>query len=837
MVRFLRWTLIVFAVLITTLNFFGLEQFSRSPYHGIRHNNLVFLEFHEESPVLGVDLRAGDHIRAVDGVRVRNIVHFKYINYSNHDLAPQVYTFARGDSIFDIKINYIRQPQSKIFKKISLSFVAFTFILVGFYLNLKRPDILGRLFSVNCLMFSFILTERPAVSTPVFHVMGELFYDCLFAFLPAFFLHFFLIFPGNEIQKGTRRYTVGRLLYFPPALIFLSFFVLALINYTSEISHMALMISNGFVSIYWLFYMIGGVAMFIRTYMISDSIKRIKFRIAMLGLVIGTVPVTIVIVLKQFAPSFYLPFDYISVIFMSFISISFAYVILKHDAFDMKTVFRAGLAYVILPLFLAGLFYFIAKEMGEKFPEFPGIRHFPTMLASVILLLIAFLVAKAGVQKLADRLFFKDRKIFREQVIDFSRKIQFISSIPDISDFVSSELREFFESEYIHIFLKNDKKNFILMHSFPVDSNIPLTSFPAGMKLIELAAKKRQPVMIEYYDRLWIKNNLDRISLELLSIIDVSIMLPLIEQNEMLGFILLGKKKTGKLYNKTDVETLELIGERCSAAIRHNILYKVSVEKEKLEKEVHLASKIQKKLLPEFPPDLKNTKITGRLENSREVGGDFYDFVEFSEESVGIAVADVSGKGIPASLLMTTLQASFRAEATVEKSPGEVLSALNQSLFKRSDSSEFATFFYAIYNDNTGILHYSNGGSFPPVLLHADGAISQLKRGGILIGVDSKSVYNEGIVKLRPGDILAIYTDGVIDQENLQENYFGEKRFLDFLKNNDGMEPLALVDKLYDTLMNFGEGLLKDDMTTVILKRKKAENTESEKQTGKKSLL
>ncbi|MBN2185697.1 MAG: SpoIIE family protein phosphatase [Candidatus Krumholzibacteriota bacterium] len=820
MARFLRCVLIAVALVIILLDFFGLEDFANSPYHGIRHSNLVFLEYFDDSPAKDSGLIAGDRIFAVDGVPVRNIIHFKYLTYSNLDHRPQTYTIARGDSLFHTKIEYISQPRPRFFEKIALSFVAFTFILVGFYLILKRHDILGRLFSINCFIFSFLLTERPAVSTPVLHVIGELFYDCLFAFLPAVFLHFFLIFPGKDIHRGSRRSMLTKWLYLPPSLIFISFFVLALMNYSSEIDPSILLISNSIVSIYWVLYMIGGVTMFIRTYMTSDSIQKIKFRIAALGLVTGTVPVTAVIVLRQFVPSFHLPLEFLSMISLSFISISFAYAILKHDAFDMRKVFKAGLAYVILPIFFVGLFYFSAKAFGPKFPNFPGGGHYPTILASVLLALIAVLLVKAEIQNFVDRLFMKDRKVFRSKVIEFSRRIQFLGSIKEISDFAVSELKNLLKSEHIHIFLKDGSKKFIHRQSSPAGIHIPLTEFPDGIEIINMSREKRRPIMVEYYDRLWINNNLDRISIELISLLNVSVILPLIEQNEMLGFILLGKKRSGKPYNRTDAEILELIGERCSAAIRHNILFNVSVEKEKLEKEVRLASEIQKRLLPENPPELNNTSISGRLLNSMDVGGDFYDFVEFTEEVVGIAVADVSGKGIPASLLMTTLQASFRSEATTEKSPAEVITALNKSLYRRSELSKFATFFYAKYDDSSGLLRYSNGGSFPPLLIRQDGKIEQLKRGGILVGVDPDSYYNEGAVMLFPGDLLMIYTDGVIDQENSKGDYFGEERLTSFLKSHTELKADEIIRKLYEAIRIFGEGSFKDDMTSVILKRR-----------------
>jgi len=146
MTRFLRPTIIVIAVLITLIDFFGLEDFSRSPHHGIRHNNLRFLEYDKDSPARGSGLLEGDRIVAVDGVSVRNIIHFKYLTYSNSTFAPQNYTIARNDTVFNTQINYIRQPHIRVYQKIGFSFVAFTFILVGLYLILKRTDILGRLY-------------------------------------------------------------------------------------------------------------------------------------------------------------------------------------------------------------------------------------------------------------------------------------------------------------------------------------------------------------------------------------------------------------------------------------------------------------------------------------------------------------------------------------------------------------------------------------------------------------------------------------------------------------------------------------------------------------------
>ncbi|MBU8922730.1 MAG: SpoIIE family protein phosphatase, partial [Bacteroidales bacterium] len=772
MPRTLRIALMIIAVLITILDLFGIEDLARSPYHGIRHNNLVFLEYEKESPNAEKGLLAGDRIVAVDGIRPRNIIHFKYLIRSNTSFSSQVFTIARTDSLFEIRIDTKAQPGKKIFQKIALSLTALTFMVVGSYVIYKRQDILGRLYAFNCLLFAFLLTERPSTSISLLHVMGELFYDGVFAFLPAVFLHFFLIFPGKEIHAGTRRSAIERNLYVVPALIFLSMFILALVHFSKEMPPSILLVFNGIASVYWLIYMTGGVSLFIRTYITSDKVQRVKFRIATIGLIAGTAPVTIVMLVRQFAPSLDIPFDSFSMLFLSFMSISFAYAILRHDAFDMRVVFKTGLAYILVPVILGSMIYLFARGIFEKFPGFLDGKQLSMMMIVLMLAVIAFVMARAGIIHFVDWVFFRNRQKFRERMIEYSRRIQFLSSQEDIADFTAEEIYEMFRPEYVHIFMfEEDKDTYVRRKSRPEATVLPLTSLPSSMKLIRIAQAGRQPVMVEYFDSLWASNNLDRISLELISMVRISVVVPMVEQNEMPGLIIIGRKRSGKPYDGADAEMLEILGERSAAAIRNNVLFHVSKEKEKLEKEVHLASKIQQRLLPEAPPHLKHSTVKGKLRNCLEVGGDFYDFVEFDSGKIGIAVADVSGKGIPASLLMTTLQASFRAEATEDRSPGEVLSALNKSLYIRSEVSKFATFFYAVYDDCNGLLHYCNGGSFPPLLIRNDGTVIQLKRGGILVGVDPESVYLEGMVKLRKNEVLAVYTDGIIDQENSREEY------------------------------------------------------------------
>ena len=278
-IRVIRVCLVATAILITILEFFGIRDFFRSPYTGLSHQSLVIREVDESGPNANLPIETGDKILAVDGEIVRNVNHFKYLVYSNTEFETQVYTLARGDSLFQASVACAPQPTDKTNKRFTLMVVGFTFILVGFIVVLRRPDILGLLFTANFNIFSFLLTVRPVTSSSLLHITGELAYDLLFIFLPALFLHFSLLYPGRTISVGTRRSRLIRLLYIPPAVIFVMTFVLALSSYSGSDVHAAVGIIEALITIYWALYIILVLVAFIRTYVVSDKAQRVKFRI------------------------------------------------------------------------------------------------------------------------------------------------------------------------------------------------------------------------------------------------------------------------------------------------------------------------------------------------------------------------------------------------------------------------------------------------------------------------------------------------------------------------------------------------------------------------------
>jgi serine phosphatase RsbU (regulator of sigma subunit) len=238
--------------------------------------------------------------------------------------------------------------------------------------------------------------------------------------------------------------------------------------------------------------------------------------------------------------------------------------------------------------------------------------------------------------------------------------------------------------------------------------------------------------------------------------------------------------------------------------------------KEALEREVEIAREVQRELLPRSVPLVRGLEIAGICIPAIGVGGDYYDYLPLQDERIGLVIADVSGKGIPAALLMAGLQASVRSLALPGVSPCEVNRRLNDMLHQSTSASRYATLFFALYDPQDRSLHYSNAGHFPPIHLGVHGA-AYLSQGGLPIGLMPGSLYGEGRRELGLGDLLALYTDGVVETPNASGEEFGNARLVEVLTRHHAVplsDLLALVIEAVDRWS--GGGPPHDDVTLVL---------------------
>jgi sigma-B regulation protein RsbU (phosphoserine phosphatase) len=246
--------------------------------------------------------------------------------------------------------------------------------------------------------------------------------------------------------------------------------------------------------------------------------------------------------------------------------------------------------------------------------------------------------------------------------------------------------------------------------------------------------------------------------------------------------------------------------------------YETLRQKEALERELSIAREVQRELLPHTVPKVPGLELAGACIPAVGVGGDYYDFLPLDEDRIALVIADVSGKGIPAALLMAGLQASVRSLALHTTPPCEVNHRLNEMLLRSTSDSRYATLFYATYDRTSRILTYSNAGHFPPLLMTGDRA-TQLSVGGRPVGILEGSDYGEGVKELRVGDLIALFTDGIIEAPNRAGEEFGEERLTRVLKDRRG-EPLEqVIGAALDELVRWSEGTPRHDDLTLVLAR------------------
>ena len=240
--------------------------------------------------------------------------------------------------------------------------------------------------------------------------------------------------------------------------------------------------------------------------------------------------------------------------------------------------------------------------------------------------------------------------------------------------------------------------------------------------------------------------------------------------------------------------------------------------KEALEREVEIAREVQRELLPRGVPVVRGLELAGVCLPAIGVGGDYYDYLPVPDERVGLVIADVSGKGIPAALLMAGLQASVRSLAHPGLTPCEVNRRLNDMLHQSTSASRYATLFFGLYDPRDRTLVYSNAGHFPPIHIGANGA-AYLSQGGLPIGLMGGSLYGEGRRELGIGDLLALYTDGVVETPNAQGEEFGNARLVELLTRHREAPLTDLLSIVIDEVARWGGGGPPHDDVTLVLAR------------------
>ncbi len=303
------------------------------------------------------------------------------------------------------------------------------------------------------------------------------------------------------------------------------------------------------------------------------------------------------------------------------------------------------------------------------------------------------------------------------------------------------------------------------------------------------------------------------------------LVLPLKQRNDLVGIVALGPKLADTGFNSEELTLLSVLGSQIAVAVENSWLHEQRVEQERIREELAVAREIQQALLPNRFPSGPGFEISAINLPSREIGGDYYDFIvtpadeDAAPERVLMVVGDVSGKGPPAALLMASLQATLRAVYEVQPSLAATAEKVNSVMCRTTDAEKFVTLFLAELDVDSRNLTYVNAGHNFPVVTRSTGSQEYLEEGGLLVGVLEDTNYDEGKIQLESGDVLTIYTDGVTEALNTRSEEFGEERLDGVLNERCYMAAREIRDEIYREVLAFaGDRAQSDDLTLVVMK-------------------
>ena len=298
------------------------------------------------------------------------------------------------------------------------------------------------------------------------------------------------------------------------------------------------------------------------------------------------------------------------------------------------------------------------------------------------------------------------------------------------------------------------------------------------------------------------------------------IAVPLQTNDRVIGLIYLDTPNFMREFTLEDLNLLTVMANVAAIRIEHARLNEIEEAERAMAKQLEQAAAIQQRLLPGSSPVVEGMDIAGKTVACRTVGGDYYDFLKFPDGKIGILVGDVAGKGMPASLLMSALQARVHVVFDDSEDLADKITKLNKATCRNCPDNRFITFFMTIADPATGQLVFTNCGHNPPLVVRGDGSYEELRGSGMILGILPMATYKESQASLEPGDALVLFSDGVTEAANSADVEFGEKRLAELVASLRGQTATEVVEAIHTAVAAYTEGAAAaDDITVVVARR------------------
>lgn len=517
------------------------------------------------------------------------------------------------------------------------------------------------------------------------------------------------------------------------------------------------------------------------------------------------------------SPEYYAP-----VILLILVPIIFAYAIFKYNLLDMSAVVMNTVFYSVATATVVAIYFLSVYGLGHSLSNLFGIE------SQGIIAIILFTIFAIRFQSTKDKaLKFITQKFYPEQFAYQNVLIKFSNEIPTVvgkENILNLTLKTFVDSLRIKKFaiLLNDSKSNMLK----LIKQFGFTNRNCELNLTSIQKYFEEKQLISAYPEIS-REDFEKLFGEKAQVLieeEIYTIIPLIVKSRVIGVLLFGLKYSGSKFSGKDIELLYAAANQLAISIENARLYQSEVEKQKIEHDLELARKIQRNLLPSCTPNLNGLDICGEMIPAMQVGGDYYDLIPIDNKRIFIAVADVSGKGLSASLYMTKLQTIIKLYCKDGSSPKEILIETNKLIYESLEPGAFITMTLALFDTDKMKIKFCRAGHLP-VLLFDNNEAKFLRTKGIALGLDGGKLFDNNLEELemdiRSGQVYSFFTDGITETMNDINDLFGEERLLNIFNKNSYLHSTDIMNKIDSEIKKFRNiAEQQDDMTMVIVKVK-----------------
>ncbi len=755
-----------------------------------------------------------------------------------HGIGDQVrYLVQRGEQVFEVTVTL------SAYRAASLSYFYFAFLgtlffALGGFVYAKRPsDPAAGVFFLLCTLFLlfFVCRLRPLSYYWIDYFVQLAGTFALFL-LPAVFLHFFLLFPSRkdlhfaDSASGPLRPALAALQRFlngsPLFLVLLytlppASYVLQMAAYRNAGRPERLIYGAPLLN--WVlladYLVLGVLALFHSWWTAPERRQRQQILVLLVGTLAGTVP--FILIVFSF-PAFFKSDRLLAwgIVPMALVPLTFAYAIVRFSLFDVHVIVKKSIVYALVTAAVTG-FYALAVVTGSRLASSGKLFSSPLFAFSFALLVVLIVdPLRRRIQDFVDRRFFRDRADFQRALVEMSRSVVSQLERGKLHELLTGKTAELLRLERLDLLTPRPEDGALVAAEEPGDDPPVL---PVGSRLGRLLLDRGEPVRLSEIAPL----RLDEVSLRFRDAVEkrgIKVLVPVATRGRLLGLLAVGSKRSEEDFGPEDLDHLATIANQGALGLEASALHEELTRRAEVERDLEIARDIQVSLFPRELPRVPGFEFYGMSRPAKVVGGDFYDFLQFAGDGdgkLGLVVGDVSGKSIPASLLMVAAKEIVYARAMIDPDPAVVFRESNRRIYTIKRRM-FVALSYFVIDPEALSLHYTIGGQPAPLLVRGgSGEAVEIPSPGVRLplGALRETVYDARTFFLRRGDLLFFYTDGLNEAMSADQSPYGDDRLKASLVRHAGCPLSELADELLEDIRQFTFGAEQYDDQTFVLMR------------------